>query len=225
MKTNLSYTDLHAFLIYLISWLFSSSISHMDLWASFLSCWHFLILTFLYLTLVFTWVVHKCSATLIFFDIYSNKMDLVNTHSLFQQASYLTFIYSYTLLALEAHWQILCKYFCMYIKLLSPESTPENLLMFFFLLLLFFSVIYPNWIRESFSFWGFFQQLFFIFSFLKKSKSYGVLLWELLTGEVPFRGIDGLAVAYGVAMNKMALPIPSTCPEPFARLMEGKKRT
>ncbi|KAI7805785.1 putative mitogen-activated protein kinase kinase kinase 9, partial [Triplophysa rosa] len=50
--------------------------------------------------------------------------------------------------------------------------------------------------------------------------SYGVLLWELLTGEVPFRGIDSLAVAYGVAMNKLALPIPSTCPEPFARLME-----
>ncbi|XP_052341450.1 mitogen-activated protein kinase kinase kinase 9 [Oncorhynchus keta] len=50
--------------------------------------------------------------------------------------------------------------------------------------------------------------------------SYGVLLWELLTGEVPFRGIDCLAVAYGVAMNKLALPIPSTCPEPFARLME-----
>ncbi|XP_039597767.1 mitogen-activated protein kinase kinase kinase 9 [Polypterus senegalus] len=50
--------------------------------------------------------------------------------------------------------------------------------------------------------------------------SYGVLLWELLTGEVPFRGIDGLAVAYGVAMNKLALPIPTTCPEPFARLME-----
>ncbi|KAJ8289674.1 hypothetical protein GJAV_G00004000 [Gymnothorax javanicus] len=49
---------------------------------------------------------------------------------------------------------------------------------------------------------------------------YGVLLWELLTGEVPFRGIDGLAVAYGVAMNKLALPIPSTCPESFARLME-----
>ncbi|MGH0174953.1 UNVERIFIED_CONTAM: hypothetical protein FKN15_011192 [Acipenser sinensis] len=49
--------------------------------------------------------------------------------------------------------------------------------------------------------------------------SYGVLLWELLTGEVPYRGIDGLAVAYGVAVNKLTLPIPSTCPESFAQLM------
>ncbi|XP_051756024.1 mitogen-activated protein kinase kinase kinase 11 [Ctenopharyngodon idella] len=49
--------------------------------------------------------------------------------------------------------------------------------------------------------------------------SYGVLLWELLTGEAPYRGIDGLAVAYGVAVNKLTLPIPSTCPEPFAQLM------
>ncbi|XDC87956.1 hypothetical protein R6Z07F_019129 [Ovis aries] len=50
--------------------------------------------------------------------------------------------------------------------------------------------------------------------------SYGVVLWELLTGEVPYRGIDGLAVAYGVAVNKLTLPIPSTCPEPFAKLMK-----
>ncbi|XP_030402571.1 mitogen-activated protein kinase kinase kinase 10 [Gopherus evgoodei] len=49
--------------------------------------------------------------------------------------------------------------------------------------------------------------------------SFGVLLWELLTGEVPYREIDALAVAYGVAMNKLTLPIPSTCPEPFARLL------
>lgn len=48
-----------------------------------------------------------------------------------------------------------------------------------------------------------------------------MLLWELLTGEVPYRGIDGLAVAYGVAVNKLTLPIPSTCPEPFAKLMKG----
>lgn len=51
--------------------------------------------------------------------------------------------------------------------------------------------------------------------------SFGVLLWELLTGEVPYREIDALAVAYGVAMNKLTLPIPSTCPEPFAQLLTG----
>uniref|UniRef100_A0A8C4Q5Y7 mitogen-activated protein kinase kinase kinase n=1 Tax=Eptatretus burgeri TaxID=7764 RepID=A0A8C4Q5Y7_EPTBU len=49
--------------------------------------------------------------------------------------------------------------------------------------------------------------------------SYGVLVWELLTGEVPYRGIDGLAVAYGVAVNKLTLPIPTTCPKPFTMLM------
>ncbi|XP_053329681.1 mitogen-activated protein kinase kinase kinase 10 [Spea bombifrons] len=51
--------------------------------------------------------------------------------------------------------------------------------------------------------------------------SFGVLLWELLTGEVPYREIDALAVAYGVAMNKLTLPIPSTCPEPFVRILEA----
>jgi len=53
--------------------------------------------------------------------------------------------------------------------------------------------------------------------------SYGVLLWELLTGETPYKGIDHLAVAYGVAVNKLTLPIPTTCPAPFSRLMEGKE--
>ncbi|KAL4715596.1 hypothetical protein ACJJTC_006175 [Scirpophaga incertulas] len=51
--------------------------------------------------------------------------------------------------------------------------------------------------------------------------SYGVLLWELLTGETPYKGIDALAVAYGVAVNKLTLPIPSTCPEPWRVLMEA----
>lgn len=54
--------------------------------------------------------------------------------------------------------------------------------------------------------------------------SFGVLLWELLTGEVPYREIDALAVAYGVAMNKLTLPVPSTCPEPFALLLAGKNQ-
>ncbi|XP_022912738.1 mitogen-activated protein kinase kinase kinase 10-like isoform X2 [Onthophagus taurus] len=51
--------------------------------------------------------------------------------------------------------------------------------------------------------------------------SFGVLLWELLTGETPYKGIDTLAVAYGVAVNKLTLPIPSTCPEPWRDLMEA----
>ncbi|XP_060071962.1 mitogen-activated protein kinase kinase kinase 11-like [Ylistrum balloti] len=49
--------------------------------------------------------------------------------------------------------------------------------------------------------------------------SYGVVLWELLTGETPYKGIDALGVAYGVAVNKLTLPIPSTCPGLFAKLM------
>ena len=52
--------------------------------------------------------------------------------------------------------------------------------------------------------------------------SYGVLLWELLTGETPYKGIDALGVAYGVAVNKLTLPIPSTCPGLFSKLMSGK---
>lgn len=74
------------------------------------------------------------------------------------------------------------------------------------------------------------KQLFeFILQYQQKftvsPRSFGVLLWELLTGEVPYREIDALAVAYGVAMNKLTLPIPSTCPEPFAQLLGGKQAT
>lgn len=52
--------------------------------------------------------------------------------------------------------------------------------------------------------------------------SYGVLLWELLTGEIPYKGFDSLSVAYGVAINTLTLPIPKTCPEAWGNLMKGK---
>ena len=52
--------------------------------------------------------------------------------------------------------------------------------------------------------------------------SFGVVVWELLTGEAPYKGIDTLAVAYGVGVNKLTLPIPSTCPAHFRRLLERK---
>ncbi|CAF0847278.1 unnamed protein product [Brachionus calyciflorus] len=51
--------------------------------------------------------------------------------------------------------------------------------------------------------------------------SFGVLLWELLTGEVPYKGIDPLAIAYGVAVNKLTLPIPSSCPKIFSDLIHN----
>ncbi|XP_045106822.1 uncharacterized protein LOC123501849 isoform X12 [Portunus trituberculatus] len=51
--------------------------------------------------------------------------------------------------------------------------------------------------------------------------SYGVLLWELLTGESPYKGIDTLAIAYGVAMNKLWLHIPATVPEAWRKLMKS----
>ncbi|KAK2158893.1 hypothetical protein LSH36_162g07003 [Paralvinella palmiformis] len=51
--------------------------------------------------------------------------------------------------------------------------------------------------------------------------SYGVVVWELLTGEMPYKGIDTMAVAYGVAVNKLTLPIPSTCPTEFRGLLQN----
>lgn len=60
------------------------------------------------------------------------------------------------------------------------------------------------------------------FKLLISPFSYGILLWELLTGETPYKGINDMAIAYGVAMNKLTLHIPSTCPMDWRRLMEGK---
>ena len=48
------------------------------------------------------------------------------------------------------------------------------------------------------------------------------MAWELLTGETPYKGIENYAVAYGVAINKLTLPIPSTSPSDFRCLLERK---
>lgn len=50
--------------------------------------------------------------------------------------------------------------------------------------------------------------------------SFGVLLWECLTGEIPYKGFDQMQVAFGIATQKYSLPIPSTCPEEFSKLMK-----
>ncbi|KAI0234971.1 Mitogen-activated protein kinase kinase kinase 20 [Lamellibrachia satsuma] len=51
--------------------------------------------------------------------------------------------------------------------------------------------------------------------------SYGVMLWELLTHEVPFLGIEGFQVAWLVVEREERLTIPKTCPEHFTRLMQA----
>ncbi|KAM9010486.1 mitogen-activated protein kinase kinase kinase 20-like isoform 2-T2 [Ara ararauna] len=60
--------------------------------------------------------------------------------------------------------------------------------------------------------------------------SYGVVLWEMLTREVPFKGLEGLQVAWLVVEKNERLTIPSSCPGSFAELMhqcwdaDSKKR-
>lgn len=49
--------------------------------------------------------------------------------------------------------------------------------------------------------------------------SFGVVLWELLTGEIPYKEVDSSAIIWGVGRNSLHLPIPSTCPEGFKLLM------
>lgn len=51
--------------------------------------------------------------------------------------------------------------------------------------------------------------------------SYGVLLWELFTGEVFYRGIDGFVVVYGVVVNKFILFVLFICFESFVKFMKG----
>lgn len=50
--------------------------------------------------------------------------------------------------------------------------------------------------------------------------SYGVLMWELLTSEVPFKGLQGVQVAWVVVAKEERLTIPSTCPPKFASLLQ-----
>ncbi|XP_064401768.1 mitogen-activated protein kinase kinase kinase 20-like [Halichondria panicea] len=49
--------------------------------------------------------------------------------------------------------------------------------------------------------------------------SYSVVLWELLTHEVPFKGLEGMQVAWLVVAKEERLTIPGSCPPMFAQLM------
>ncbi|KAK5970272.1 hypothetical protein GCK32_008523, partial [Trichostrongylus colubriformis] len=59
--------------------------------------------------------------------------------------------------------------------------------------------------------------------YLHKNKvdvySYGVVLWELVTREQPYKNINQMAIIYGVGSNNLSLPIPESAPDGLKMLM------
>lgn len=47
-----------------------------------------------------------------------------------------------------------------------------------------------------------------------------MVLWELLSGEIPYKDVDSSAIMYGVGNNSLRLPIPKTCPDGYRILVE-----
>ncbi|CAG4977785.1 unnamed protein product [Colias eurytheme] len=50
--------------------------------------------------------------------------------------------------------------------------------------------------------------------------SFGVVIWELLTAEVPYKNLETHAIMWGVGTNSISLPIPSTCPASLQQLLK-----
>lgn len=50
-------------------------------------------------------------------------------------------------------------------------------------------------------------------------RSFGVVLWELLTGEIPYKDVDSSAIIWGVGSNSLHLPVPTGCPDGFKILL------
>ncbi|KAG8195887.1 hypothetical protein JTE90_001124 [Oedothorax gibbosus] len=50
--------------------------------------------------------------------------------------------------------------------------------------------------------------------------SFGVLLWELLTREIPYKDVDSSAIIWGVGNNSLHLPVPDSIPEAFRILLK-----
>lgn len=51
--------------------------------------------------------------------------------------------------------------------------------------------------------------------------SYGIVLWEMLTRESPFKGMEGVQVAWLVVVKEERLTIPSSCPPQFEKLLKS----
>lgn len=49
--------------------------------------------------------------------------------------------------------------------------------------------------------------------------SFGVVLWELLTCEIPYRGVESSRIIIGIGYNQLKLHLPSSCPDGLKLLM------
>ncbi|GMH77445.1 hypothetical protein TrVE_jg14035 [Triparma verrucosa] len=50
--------------------------------------------------------------------------------------------------------------------------------------------------------------------------SYGIVLWELITAQEPYSGMESMEVAYAAAERGLRPTIPTVCPEGYAELMQ-----
>ncbi|VEN45229.1 unnamed protein product [Callosobruchus maculatus] len=50
--------------------------------------------------------------------------------------------------------------------------------------------------------------------------SFGIVLWELLTCEVPYDGMEQGAIMYAVGTGKLRPPIPESCPDGYKLIMQ-----
>merc|ERR1712048_616826 len=58
-------------------------------------------------------------------------------------------------------------------------------------------------------------------SFKSDIWSLGVLLWEILTGHQPYKGLEHLAICVQVSINGSKLPIPDTTPDCFKKVLNN----
>uniref|UniRef100_A0A6T7WWV2 Protein kinase domain-containing protein n=1 Tax=Prymnesium polylepis TaxID=72548 RepID=A0A6T7WWV2_9EUKA len=49
--------------------------------------------------------------------------------------------------------------------------------------------------------------------------SFAVVLWEMLTGQMPYKGMSSTAIARDVALGNHRLPLPARGPKPLLRII------
>eukprot|EP00741_Cyanophora_paradoxa_P013645 tig00020704_g13174.t1 len=51
--------------------------------------------------------------------------------------------------------------------------------------------------------------------------SFGICLWEVVSRDLPYAGLNALQIAYGVVEKNLRPPIPASCPPKFAELIKA----